>query len=150
MHRGTQCSMALSKSCSQRRSTNSRTDRFFSGNSRQSKSREPGGTTTPLPVPSDDCGGPAVGSEPCSDLAAFSSLAKTILKKKQKIKHPVGIASSPQIQHMTFGTNCALHSIELKYLFVSKTCFFNFLFLKGLKLRFQNLRDFIFFVIKRD
>lgn len=49
LHRGTQCSIALSKSCSHRRSTNSKTDRFFSGNNRQSKSSEPGGTTTLAP-----------------------------------------------------------------------------------------------------
>lgn len=53
LHKGTQCSIALSKSCSHRRSTSSRTDRFFSGNNRQSKSREPCGTT-PLQTPSDD------------------------------------------------------------------------------------------------
>lgn len=53
LHKGTQCSIAFNKSCSQRRSTSSRTDRFFSGNNRQSKSREPGGTT-PLAA-SDNC-----------------------------------------------------------------------------------------------
>jgi len=53
LHKGTQCSIAFNKSCSHRRSTNSSTDRFFSGNNRQSKSREPGGTT-PL-APSDNC-----------------------------------------------------------------------------------------------
>lgn len=53
LHKGTQCSIAFSKSCSHRRRTSSRTDRFFSGNNRQSKSKEPGGTNTPL-APSDD------------------------------------------------------------------------------------------------
>lgn len=73
LHKGTQCSIAFNKSCSQRRSTSSRTDRFFSGNNRQSKSREPGGTT-PL-VPSDTC---KVAAE-FSSGRAVSSFAKNIL-----------------------------------------------------------------------
>lgn len=70
LHKGTQCSIAFNKSCSHRRSTNSRTERFFSGNNRQSKSREPGGTT-PLAA-SDDC---KVDVEFSSD-RAVSSFAK--------------------------------------------------------------------------
>lgn len=73
LHKGTQCSIAFNKSCSHRLSTSSRTDRFFSGNNRQSKSREPGGTT-PL-APSDNC---KVAVEFSSD-RAVSSLAKNVL-----------------------------------------------------------------------
>lgn len=156
LHRGTQCSMALSKSCSQRRSTNSRTDRFFSGNSRQSKSKEPGGTTTPLPVPSDDCGGSAVGSDPCSDLAAFSSLAKKQFWRKTKNKTPPPPKHNIelnlnrghlQIRAHKYGTRrsvqIALHSIELKYPIIFKTCFFNFFF-KGTKIALPAFRRFFF------
>lgn len=111
LHRGTQCSMALSKSCSHRRSTSSRTDLFFSGNNRHNRSKEPGGTIEPLLTPSDVCK-TAVGFGWSSRPAVVSSLATAKNRKYQEMYHKqfYGWARS---DHLVFPkiacTNCLIY-----------------------------------------